>query len=101
MTVGSQLDRQIETYENRLHKEMVKYNRMLKSNEKLRVVIQHMRGEQKKFEEKNKKLEKILGNKLNHQDQMVDHGNHAYDTQADDKQKRAGLDEKNTKVFKQ
>ena len=95
---NSDIDKKIQTYENRLNKEMVTYNKMLTENNKLREQIQHIRREHAKFEAKNNRLDAILEEKRQLQAAMVDDGNLAFDSQEDAKQRGLGLADRNDKV---
>lgn len=94
---NSDIDKKIQTYENRLNKEMVTYNKMLTENNKLREQIQHIRREHAKFEAKNNRLDAILEEKRQLQAAMVDDGNLAFDSQEDAKQRGLGLADRNDK----
>ena len=96
-SLNLRMDQKLATYENRLHKQKLNYNKLLAVNSKLREQIQHLRGEQLKFEAKLTHLKKVLDNRRRVQANMIEEGNNAFDMQEDALVKNSVLFERNDK----
>lgn len=96
-SLNLRIDHKIATYENRLHKQKLNYNKLLASNATMRHELQHLRGEQQKFEAKLAHLKKVLENRRRVQANMIDEGNNAFDMQEDALVKNSVLFERNDK----
>ena len=79
------MDQRIASFENRVHIEMTKFNKILSGNRKLREEIQHLRHVHDKFNQKLDKLNKILENRRQVQRAMINEGNSAIDAQVEHK----------------
>ena len=77
------MDQRIASFENRVHIEMTKFNKILSGNRKLREEIQHLRHVHDKFNQKLEKLNKILENRRQVQRAMINEGNSAIDAQVE------------------
>ena len=96
-SLNLRIDHKIATYENRLHKQKLDYNKILASNGKMRQKLQHLRGEQQKFEANLAHLKNVLENRRRVQANMIDEGNNAFDMQEDAIVKKSVLFERNDK----
>ena len=96
-SLNLRIDQKIATYENRLHKQKLGYNKLLSENRQLRDEIQHLRGEHQKFEMKLAHLNKVLENRRKVQSNMIEEGNNAFDMQEDAMVKKSALFERNEK----
>ena len=73
------IDKQRRMLENRLDQALVKFNKSLANNRKLRKHIDDLRGERFAFDGVSKKLERNLSEKKQRMAELIEQSNHAYE----------------------
>jgi len=73
------VEKQVKILENRLDQALVRFNKSLSYNRKLRETIDDLRGERVSFDGVHKKLEKELQEKKKKMAKVIEHSNLAYE----------------------
>ena len=91
------IEKQVRILENRLDQALVKFNKSLAHNRKLRQEIDDLRGERAAFEGVSKKLEKSLVDKKRQMAEVIEQSNQAYEQRDRAQLESMAIDQANRK----
>lgn len=91
------VEKQVRILENRLDQALVKFNKSLAHNRKLRQEIDDLRGERAAFEGVSKKLEKSLVEKKRRMAEVIEQSNQAYEQRDRAQLESMAIDQANRK----